>query len=186
MRKVTNVALKKAPAKQSEAPVLDIPVAHVKILEAVLFEEPQEIERNSGDSFTVDPNLNCLVEIVDDFLDGSNDGAQFYESFKLKQDDEGEWELRDGTKLAALAKARYGQDFFTSDTEFNEADFIGFVFQAKVQPKKHFTTKQIVGTTLNYETITAVPKSKKKGQKPTPQEQKTELEAEEDFNELEF
>jgi hypothetical protein len=186
MRKVDSVALRKAAAKQSEAPVLDIPIAQVKIVEGTLFEEPQEIEKSAGGSFTVDPNFNCLVEIVEDFGDGSSDGAQFYESFKLKDDGQGGWELRDGTKLAALAKARYGQDFFTSDVEFNELDFIGFVFQAKVQPKKHFTTKQVVGTCLNHESITAIPKPKKKGQKPTAQEEKAELEKEADFNELDF
>lgn len=180
------MALKKAQAKESEAPVLDIPVAQVKIRHYELFEEPQEITTNSGNTFVVDPNFNCLIEIVDDFGDGSHDGVTFYESFKLKQNEEGEWELRDGTKFGALVKARYGQDFFDSDKEFDEDDFEDFVFQAKVQPKKNISTKQVVGSMLNYETIMAIPKPKKKGEKPTPEEEKAEMEAEEDFEDIPF
>lgn len=180
------MALKKAPKKESEAPVLDIPVAQVKIVRGELFEEPQEIVKDNGESFEVDPNFNCLVEIVDDYGDGTKDGMQFYESFKLKENDDGEWELRDGTKFGSLVKARYGQDFFDSDLEFDEANFQDFIFQAKVQPKKHFTTKQIIGTTLGWDSITAVPKPKKKGQVPTKQEQQAEMENEEDFDSIAF
>lgn len=178
--------LKKAQKKESSAPVLDIPVAQVKIKQAELYEEPQEITTEAGVTFTVDPNLNCLIEIVDDFGDGTHDGVTFYESFKLKQNDEGEWELRDGTKFGALAKARYGNDFFDSDQEFDEADFENFVFQAKVQPKKNFSTGQVVGSTLHYETIMAVPKPKKKGEPKSEAEAQTEAANDEDFDDIPF
>jgi hypothetical protein len=155
------VLIKKAKKREATAPVLDLPVAKVKIIETELQAEPREIETNSGETFTSEPNLNTLIEVVDDFADGECDGVRFYERFRLKQDGDGEWELRDGTKLGALAKARYGNDFFESDVEFSAADFEGFVFQARVQPKTNFKTGQTIGSTLNWETIVAVPKPKK-------------------------
>lgn len=178
--------LKKAQKKESTAPVLDIPVAQVKIQSAELYEEPREITTEAGSTFTVDPNFNCLIEIVDDFGDGTHDGVTFYESFKLKQDDDGDWELRDGTKFGALVKARYGNDFFQTEQEFDEADFEDFVFQAKVQPKKNFSTGQVVGSTLHYETIMAIPTPKKKGEPKTEAEAQAQLEDEKDFDDIPF
>lgn len=179
------MAPKKAQKKESTAPVLDIPVAKVKIRHAELFEEPQEITTEGGNTFTVDPNFNCLIEVVDDFMDSTHDGVTFYESFKLKQNESGEWELRDGTKFGALAKARYGRDFFDSDQEFNVEDFDEFEFQAKVMPKENFRTKEVIGSTLHYETIMAVPKPKKKGEK-TVEQAAAEQANDEDFSEIPF
>jgi hypothetical protein len=184
------MALKKGQKKESQAPVLDIPVARLKIVECELFEEPQEIETNDGRTFTAEPHFNTRLEIVDDFGEGEHDGVQFYERFKLKVDEEdGGWELRDGTKFGALAKARYGNGFFEGDQEFAEEDFDGFVFQAKVQPKKNLATGQIVGSTLNWETIMAVPTPKEKRKaKEAEQEKLAEAEAQEDadFEEIPF
>ncbi len=181
------MGLKKGQKKEASAPVLDIPVAQIRIQSCELFDEPQEIETNDGRSFTAEPNFNCLLEIEDDFGDGAHDGTTFYERFKLKQTDDGEWELRDGTKFGALAKARYGANFFESDQEFEDEDFEGFVFQAKVQPKKNFTNGQVVGSTLHYETIMAVPKPKKKGAAKSEGKAKAEGEfVEEDFDEIPF
>ena len=159
------VLIKKGKKREATAPILDLPVAKVKIIEAELQAEPKEIETNSGETFISEPNLNALIEVVDDFADGECDGVRFFERFKLKPDGDGEWELRDGTKLGALAKARYGNDFFESDVEFNAADFEEFVFQARVQPKTNFKTGQTIGSTLNWETIVAVPKPKRKATK---------------------
>lgn len=185
---------KKSEARESEAPVLDIPIAHVKIVEAELRDEPEEITTNSGETFTADPNLNCMIEVVDDMQEGKFDGTRFYDSFKLKQDPDGDWTIRDGTKLAALAKAYYGNDFFETDTVFNEDDLGGFVFQAKVEPKTNFRTKAIIGSTLNYETIVRIPVSKQEREKLAQEQRekaasaKQEAEAanEEDFGEIPF
>ena len=111
----------KSAKKESMAPVIELPQAKIKILEAELHPEPYEVTSKSGNSFTIDPNLNCQLKIVDDLSDGDYDGAKFYDSFKLKQDEEsGNWTIRDGTKLGALAKAYYGNDFFETDTPFDE------------------------------------------------------------------
>ncbi len=160
------MVLKKAPKKEMEAPVMDIGVAQIKIHNPELQEEPREIDTNDGRTFTAEPNLNTELEVVVDFGDGAYDGVKFYERFKIKQDDDGDWTVRDGTKLGALAKARYGQDFFNSDIEFHEEDFEGFVFQAKIQPKKNLGTGQITGSTVNWEPIMAIPKPKKKSVEP--------------------
>ena len=153
----------KSAKKESMAPVIELPQSKIMILEAELHPEPYEGTSKSGNTFTIDPNLNCQLKIVDDLSDGTYDGAKFYDSFKLKRDEEsGDWTIRDGTKLGALAKAYYGNDFFDTDTPFDEEDLIGFVFMSRVEPKKNFTTGAVTGTMLNWETIMAVPKPKKK------------------------
>jgi hypothetical protein len=152
----------KSAKKESAAPVIELPQAKIRILEAELHPEPYEVTSKTGNTFTIDPNLNCQLQIVDDLSDGAYDDAKCYDSFKLKQDeDSGEWTIRDGTKLGALAKAYYGNDFFETDTPFDEEDLIEFVFMSRVEPKKNFSTGKVTGSMLNFETIMAVPKPKK-------------------------
>ncbi len=171
----------KSAKKESAAPVIELPQAKIMILEAELHPEPYEVTSKTGNTFTIDPNLNCQLQIVDDLSDGTYDGAKFYDSFKLKQDEEsGDWTIRDGTKLGALAKAYYGNDFFETDRPFDEEELIGFVLMSRVEPKKNFTTGAVTGTMLNWETIMAVPKPKKKV---APVQA---VEAEEEFNEIPF
>jgi hypothetical protein len=153
----------KSAKKESAAPVIELPQAKIMILEAELHLEPYEVTSKTGNTFTIDPNLDCQLQIVDDLSDGAHDSAKFYDSFKLKQDEEsGDWTIRDGTKLGALAKAYYGNDFFETDTPFDEEDLVGFVFMSRVEPKKNFTTGKVTGSMLNWETLMAVPKPKKK------------------------
>jgi hypothetical protein len=163
----------KSAKKESAAPVIELPQAKIRILEAELHPEPYEVTSKTGSTFTIDPNLNCQLQIVDDLSDGTLDGAKFYDSFKLKEELDrealmrgesghtGNWAIRDGTKLGALAKAYYGYDFFETNTPFDEEDLVGFIFLARVEPKKNFTTGNVTGSMLNWETIMAVPKPKK-------------------------
>jgi hypothetical protein len=173
----------KSAKKESAAPVIELPQAKIRILEAELHPEPYEVTSKTGNTFTIDPNLNCQLQILDDLSDGAYDGAKFYDSFKLKQDeDSGEWTIRDGTKLGALARAYYGNDFFETDTPFDEEDLIQFVFMSRVEPKKNFSTGKVTGSMLNWETIMAVPKPKKKNA-PV---QAVEPIGEEDFSDIPF
>jgi hypothetical protein len=174
----------KSAKKESVAPVIELPQAKIKILEAELQPEPYEVTSKTGNTFTIDPNLNCQLQIVDDLSDGEHDGAKFYDSFKLKQDeDTGEWTIRDGTKLGALAKAYYGNDFFETDAPFDEEDLIGFEFLSRVEPKRNFTSGKVTGSMLNWETIMAVPKPKKKN---APAPVQVEEDPEEDFSDIPF
>jgi hypothetical protein len=174
----------KSAKKESAAPVIELPQAKIRILEAELHPEPYEVTSKTGSTFTIDPNLNCQLQIVDDLSDGTYDGAKFYDSFKLKQDeDSGDWTIRDGTKLGALAKAYYGNDFFETDTPFDEEDLIEFVFMSRVEPKKNFSTGKVTGSMLNWETIMAVPKPKKKNASAPVQ---TVEDPEDDFDDIPF
>ena len=175
----------KSAKKESAAPVIELPQAKIMILEAELHPEPYEVTSKTGNTFTIDPNLNCQLQIVDDLSDGTQDATKFYDSFKLKQDEEsGDWTIRDGTKLGALAKAYYGNGFFETDKPFDEEDLIGFVLMSRVEPKRNFSTGQVTGSMLSWETIMAVPKPKKK---PAPvQADETEEDPEEEFNEIPF
>ena len=175
----------KSAKKESMAPVIELPQAKIMVLEAELHPEPYEVTSKTGNTFTIDPNLNCQLQIVDDLSDGTYDGAKFYDSFKLKQDEKsGDWTIRDGTKLGALAKAYYGNDFFETDKPFDEEDLVGFVLMSRVEPKRNFSTGQVTGSMLSWETIMAVPKPKKKAA--PAQAVETEEDPEEEFNEIPF
>jgi hypothetical protein len=158
------VPIKKEKKTEFTAPVLDLRMAQLQIIEGTLQEEPLEVTTKSGETFTSKPNYDAKIEVVDDFQDGTYDGIQFYDRFVLKQNQDGEWIIKGGTKLGYLCEARYGDKFFEDDNdqEFDEEDFIGFTFQAALEPKKNRTTNQVTGTSVAYQTIHAVPSPKKK------------------------
>jgi hypothetical protein len=119
------VVIRKQPRTAVEQPVMELPMAKVRILSAELRPE-REITTKQGATLTMGADINTLLEVVDDMLDGDHDGAKFFESFKLKKDDEtDEWVIKEGTKLGALAQAFYGPDFFESDQIFNEEELVG-------------------------------------------------------------
>jgi hypothetical protein len=158
------MGIKKEKKTEFTAPVLDLRMAQLQIIEGTLQEEPEEVTTKSGETFTSKPNFNVKIEVVDDFQDGEYDGIQFYDRFVLKQNRVGEWRIRPGTKFGYLCEARYGDNFFEDDNnqQFNEEDFIGFTFQAALEPKKHRTTGQVTGTSVAYQTIHPVPSPKTK------------------------
>jgi len=102
------------------------------------------------------------IEIIDDFADGEYDSMVFYDSAVLKQDEDGDWIIRDGTKAGTIAKARYGNDFFETDEVFDEADLEGFVFMCAIEPKKHRETGAVTGSMMVWNTIMKLPVPKKK------------------------
>jgi hypothetical protein len=179
------VAIKKAKKRESSAPIIEVALATCRLSVVEFRSEPTEIITKDGSrSFIVDPGLNALVEIVDDHADGENDDVTFYQNFRLKWDtDEEEWELRDGTALGALARAKYGNNFFEEETEFNPEDFEGFQFMCKIVPKKNPSTGQLCGSMCHHETIMAVPTKKRKPSKAAKQ---AEERNNEEFDQLPF
>jgi len=166
------VAIKRGKKKESLAPVVTIPQAKVKLVDVEFHSEPRELTTKDGTrTFTVDPGLNAQVVVVDDMDDGTYDGLKFYQNFRMKwNEDDERWEIRDGTALGNLFRAKYGQRFdFESeeDFEFDEDDFENFAYMTKVVPKKNPSTKQEIGSMCHHETIMAMPdpKRKKKGMK---------------------
>ena len=51
------------------APTLDILAARLRIEEAELFLEPQEVNLDNGRSFVSDPNLNCKLVVVKNMVE---------------------------------------------------------------------------------------------------------------------
>jgi hypothetical protein len=145
-------------------PTLDLPQAKIQIVSAELQSEPARIVKPNGDSFMANPNVNCRLKVLDDFSDGEFDGVEFFDRFRLKQDeDTKEWGIWPDSKLGNLAKAFYGDDFFTSDAVFNADDLEGFIFQARIEPRQDLQKRPIPGSTVHFKTIMRVPKPKKKG-----------------------
>jgi hypothetical protein len=163
------VAIKKAAKKETGAPIMTIPMAKVQLNHPEFRSEPVEIDSKDGSrTFTVDPGLNAQVEIIDDHGDGTYDGTKFWQNFKLKWNEEEEtWELRDGTALGALARARYGGNIFEKEgaLNFEARDFDGFEYMCKVVPKKNPNTGQLIGSMCHHETIMALPDPSRKKKK---------------------
>jgi hypothetical protein len=136
------------------APSLDILAAKLRIVEAELSLEEREVKLDNGRTFMAEPNLNVKVEVVANMVDpGVDEGAKFYDRFKLKKDD-GDWSFAKYSKLGNLIIVRYGEDWFDDPrAEFEEADFEDFEFIAQVEPKTDSKGKPLTGSTINWKSI---------------------------------
>jgi hypothetical protein len=184
------VMIKKAKKKESGAPIISLSQAKVQLSDIEFHAEPHEVEKKDGSTFTADPGLNVKVTIVDDLADGKYDDASFFQNFRMKWNDEKEhWEMRDGTGLGGLLRARYGHDYYDFDgadtpEEFDPSDFDGFEFLTKIVPKKNPSTKQICGSMCHHETIMAIPDPKRKKKKLSVKEAQAEASTAAEINEL--
>jgi hypothetical protein len=149
-------------AGSSGAPVLNLPHARVRLLSVEEHTEPRQVTRKAdGAKFTLDPQFNVTVEVIDDGNDGTDNGARFYEGFRYKQDDNGEWFLQENSKLGALAsivKPGYFDD--PSIPELTASDLTGFEMLCRVKPKKNPTTGIVIGSTIDWETMLRAPEDK--------------------------
>jgi hypothetical protein len=136
------------------APSLDILAAKLRIVEAELSLEEREVKLDNGRTFMAEPNLNVKVEVVANMVDpGVDEGAKFYDRFKLKKDD-GDWSFAKYSKLGNLIIVRYGEEWFDDPrAEFEEADFEDFEFIAQVEPKTDSKGKPLTGSTINWKSI---------------------------------
>jgi hypothetical protein len=148
------VMVKKSAGNSGGAPSLDILAAKLRIVEAELSLEEREVNLDNGRTFMAEPNLNVKVEVVANMVDpGVDEGAKFYDRFKLKKDD-GEWSFAKYSKLGNLIIVRYGEDWFDDPrAEFEEADFEDFEFIAQVEPKTDSKGKPLTGSTINWKSI---------------------------------
>lgn len=137
------------------APSLDILAAKVKVVEAELTLEPQEVNLDNGTSFVAEPNLNCRFEVVKNMVNpGVDEGVSFYDRFKLKQDRDGDWVVAKYSKLGNLISVRYGEEWFEDDAaELDENDFLDFEFVAQIEPKTDPKGKPLSGSVLNWKSM---------------------------------
>ena len=148
------VMVKKS-AGNSGVPSLDILAAKLRIVEAELSLEEREVNLDNGRTFMAEPNVNVKVEVVANMVDpGVDEGVRFYDRFKLKQDDDGDWSFAKYSKLGNLIIVRYGEEWFDDPrAEFEEADFEDFEFIAQVEPKTDSKGKPLTGSTINWKSI---------------------------------
>src|ERR671910_1651594 len=149
------VMVKKSAGNTAGAPSLDILAAKLRIVEAELSIEEREIKLDNGRTFMAEPNLNLKVEVVVNMVDpGVDEGVRFYDRFKLKKDDQGDWSFAKYSKLGNLIIVRYGEEWFDDrGAEFEEADFEDFEFIAQVEPKTDSKGKPLRGSTINWKSI---------------------------------
>ncbi len=168
------------------APSLDILAARLRILEAELSLEEKEVNLDSGRSFVADPNLNCKIEVVKNLVSpGDDEGVKFYDRFKLKKDEEGEWAFLKYSKLGNLISVRYGEEWFDDPSAgFEEADFKGFEFVAKVEPKTDSKGKPLTGSVVDWKSMRPAGGSEEKEAEEKVAE--AEAEEEEDFEDIPF
>jgi hypothetical protein len=136
-------------------PSLDILAAKLKILEAEYRPEPYEVKMDSGRTFEADPNVNVKVEVVQNLVEpGKDEGVKFYDRFKLKQDDDGDWVFSKYSKLGNLMMVRYGSDWFEDeDAGFSENDLLDFEFIAQIEPKQDRSGKPLPGSSIDWKSM---------------------------------
>jgi hypothetical protein len=137
------------------APSLDILAAKLRIIEAEFYSEPYEVAMDSGRSFTADPNVNVKVEVVKNLVEsGKDEGVKFYDRFKLKQDEDGDWVFSKYSKLGNLMMVRYGKDWFEDETAgFDVNDLLDFEFIAQVEPKQDRNGKPLPGSSIDWKSM---------------------------------
>jgi hypothetical protein len=146
----------------SGAPVLNIPTAHVRLMDVEEHIEPYTVTRKSdGAEFTYDPDFKCTVEVIDDGRDGDDNGVTFFEKFKYKntkKDKSGEWINQENSKLGALTevvKPGYFED--ESIPELDAEHLEGFEMLCRIKPKKNPSTGAVTGSTIDWETMQPLP-----------------------------
>ena len=137
------------------APSLDILAAKLKILKVEFRPEPYEVKMDSGRTFEADPNVNVKVEVVQNLVEpGKDEGVRFYDRFKLKQDDDGDWVFSKYSKLGNLMMVRYGPDWFEDeDAGFSENALLDFEFIAQIEPKQDRSGKPLPGSSIDWKSM---------------------------------
>jgi hypothetical protein len=136
------------------APSLDILAAKLKILKAEFRPEPYEVKMDSGRTFEADPNVNVKVEVQNLVEPGKDEGVRFYDRFKLKQDDDGDWVFSKYSKLGNLMMVRYGPDWFEDeDAGFSENALLDFEFIAQIEPKQDRSGKPLPGSSIDWKSM---------------------------------
>ena len=143
----------------SGAPVLNILRAHVRLMDVEEHTEPYTVTRRSdGATFQYDPDFSCTVEVVDDGLDGTDNGVTFFERFRYKQGKDGGWFNLWNSKLGALSEV-LKPGYFDDDTipALETSDLEGFEMLCRIKPKKN-PSGQVTGSTIEWDTMQALPK----------------------------
>ena len=168
------------------APSLDILAAKLRIVEAELSLEEKEVNLDNGRSFVAEPNLNVKVEVVKNLVEPGNDeGVKFFDRFKLKKDEDGDWVFAKYSKLGNLIAVRYGERWFDDPrAEFEEADFEGFAFIAQVEPKTDPKGNPLTGSVINWKSMRAAGGADEREAEAKRAE--AEKEEEEDFDDIPF
>ncbi len=181
------VMVKKS-ASGGGAPSLDILAAKLQIIEAELVLEEKEVNLDNGRSFVAEPNLNVKIEVVRNLVESGNDeGVKFYDRFKLKKDDDGDWIFAKYSKLGNLLTVRYGEEWFEDESaEFEEADFEGWMFVAQIEPKTDPKGKPLTGSVINWKSIRAAGGADEKEAEIRDTKASAEAENEEDFPDIPF
>ena len=149
---------RKKDAGSSDALVLNILRAHVKLTDVEEHTEPFTVTRKSdGATFTLDPQFKCIVEVVDDGQGGGDNDAKFFDGFRYKQYKNGEWFNQKNSKLGAVSEV-VKPGYFEDDTipELTASDLEGFEMLCRIKPKKN-ASGQTTGSTIEWDTMQPLP-----------------------------
>jgi hypothetical protein len=169
------------------APSLDILAARLRIVEAELSLEEKTVNLDNGRSFVAEPNLNLKLEVVKNLVEpGADEGVRFFDRFKLKKDDDGDWTFAKYSKLGNLIAVRYGEGWFEDPSAgFEEGDFGGFEFVAQVEPKTDPKGNPLTGSVINWKSMRAAGGADER-EAEAKREAEAEKETGEDFDDLPF
>jgi hypothetical protein len=162
---VGKLITKKGKRKESNALVLNILEATVRINSAEYTAPGTVITKDDGSTFTIEsPRIHCEMEVLDTGpRDKKHIGTTWWENLYYPETKKGseEYENRPGTKLGNLTTALYGEEFWSVDGAYlNPDDLNSFEFVSSLEPRKKFGSNEITGTQVNHKHISTAPDHK--------------------------
>jgi hypothetical protein len=170
---------KERKSEREPDPILKLRRARLK---AITVRE-QEAAEHDGKKFA--PKVSVWWEILDDGKNGEHKGVRFWDNYSFVKsfEDEGEYVIREGTRIGDLAAfvaydLHDGADFFEEDVDIDFAELEGEEVIAGLEPRK-FKEEPATGTRTISETLQLAERAEKVAAKAAAEER-------EDFSDIPF
>jgi hypothetical protein len=170
---------KERKSEREPDPILKLRRARLK---AIMVREQEATER-AGKNYA--PKVSVWWEILDDGKNGEHNGVRFWDNYSFVRsfEDDGEYVIREGTRIGDLAAfvaydLHDGADFFEDDVAIDFGELEGHEVIAGLEPRK-FKEEPATGTRTVSETLQLAERAEKVAAK-------AEAEEEEDFENIPF
>jgi hypothetical protein len=170
---------KERKSEREPDPILKLRRARLK---AIMVREQEAAERD-GKKYA--PKVSVWWEILDDGKNGEHNGVRFWDNYSFVKsfEDDGEYVIREGTRIGDLAAfvaydLHDGVDFFEDDVDIDFDELEGHEAIAGLEPRK-FKEEPATGTRTVSETLQLAERAEKVAAK-------AEAEEEADFSDTPF
>jgi len=170
---------KERKSEREPDPILKLRRARLK---AIMVREQEAAERD-GKKYA--PKVSVWWEILDDGKNGEHNGVRFWDNYSFVKsfEDDGEYVIREGTRIGDLAAfvaydLHDGADFFEDDVDIDFVELEDHGVIAGLEPRK-FKEEPATGTRTVSETLQLAERAEKVAAK-------AEAEEEADFSDIPF